>query len=73
MECAIIQGSVVLNSKVRVEVMQDKNVKDTRYPNRFKVTDGINGQFTKISADTSVQMNEWVEAIKVVSGFLSIM
>ena len=73
MGCVIIQGSVVLNSKARVEVMQDKNVKDTRYPNRFKVTDGINGQFTEISADTSVQMNEWVEAIKVVSGFLSIM
>ena len=55
----------MLNSKASVEVMQDKNVKDTRYPNRFKVIDGINGQFTEISADTSVQMNEWVEAIKV--------
>jgi len=47
--------------------MQDKNEKDTRYPNRFKVTDGINGQFTEISAENAGQMNEWVEAIKVVS------
>jgi len=56
----------VLNYKARVEVMQDKNEKDTRYPNRFKVTDGINGQFTEISADNAGQMNEWVEAIRVV-------
>jgi len=67
LECAIIQGAVVLNCKSRVEVMLDKNEKDTRYPNRFKVTDGINGQFTEISAESPGQMNEWVEAIKVVS------
>ena len=49
------------------KVMQEKNEKDCRYPNRFKVTDGINGQFFEISADSPAQMNEWVEAINLVS------
>ena len=46
--------------------MMDKNEKDTRYPNRFKVVDGISNQFTEISADTPALMNEWVEAINMV-------
>ena len=44
----------------------DKNEKDTRYPNRFKVVDGISNQFTEISADSPSQMNEWVDAINMV-------
>ena len=56
----------MLNSRARVEVMMDKNEKDTRYPNRFKVVDGISNQFTEISAETLAQMNEWVEAINMV-------
>ena len=47
--------------------MQDKNEKDTRYPNRFKVVDGISSQITEISAENLTQMNEWVEAIRMVS------
>ena len=57
---------MVLNERARVEVMMDKNEKDTRYPNRFKVVDGISAQFTEISADTPAQMNEWVVAINMV-------
>ena len=57
---------MVLNERARVEVMMDKNEKDTRYPNRFKVVDGISSQFTEISADTLAQMNEWVDAINMV-------
>ena len=49
------------------KVTQDKNEKDCRYPNRFKVVDGINGQFFEISADSPAQMNEWVDAINLVS------
>ena len=49
------------------KVMQEKNEKDCRYPNRFKVTDGINGQFFEISADSPGQMNDWVEAVNLVS------
>ena len=58
---------MVLNARAIVEVMQDKNEKDTRYPNRFKVVDGISNQVTEISADSLTQMNEWVEAINMVS------
>ena len=58
---------MVLNAHASVEVMQDKNVKDTRYPNRFKVVDGISQQITEISAESLTQMNEWVEAINTVS------
>ena len=47
--------------------MQEKNEKDCRYPNRFKVTDGITGQIFEISADSPAQMNEWMEAINLVS------
>ena len=59
------------NSNARVEVMQDKDEKDTRYPNRFKVVDGINSQIIEISAESLVQMNKWVEAINVVSIIIS--
>jgi len=68
--CANSQGSVVINSNAKVEVMQDKNEKDNRYPNRFKVVDGINNQVTEISADNPTQMNEWVEAINMVSNMV---
>ena len=47
--------------------MQEKNEKDCRYPNRFKVTDGITGQFFDVSADSPAQMNEWIDAINLVS------
>lgn len=47
--------------------MQDKSEKDCKYPNRFKVTDGVTGQFFEISADSPAQMDEWVEAINLVS------
>ena len=67
MGCANPQGSVVLNARAIVDVMQDKNEKDTRYPNRFKVVDGISSQITEISAENLTQMNEWVEAIRMVS------
>ena len=67
MGCAYSKGSVVLNPKAVVEVMQDKNEKDTRYPNRFKVVDGITNQITEISAESPAQMKEWVEAINMVS------
>ena len=66
MGCANSQGSVVLNARAIVEVMQDKNEKDTRYPNRFKVVDGISNQVTEISADNLTQMNEWVDVINMV-------
>ena len=46
--------------------MQDKNEKDTQYPNRFKVVDGISNQVAEISADNLTQMNEWVDAINMV-------
>ena len=59
------QGALVINALASVEVMNDKN--ETRYPNRFKVTDGSDGHFTEISADTAPQMNEWVKAINKVS------
>ena len=55
----------MINGHASVEVMDDKN--DTRYPNRFKVTDGSDGHSTEISADTVAQMNEWVKAINKVS------
>ena len=32
--------------------MQDKNEKDCKYPNRFKVADDTSGQFFEISADS---------------------
>ena len=47
--------------------MQDKSEKDCKYPNRFKVADGTSGKFFEISADSPAQMNEWVEAINLVS------
>ena len=62
-ESLVKKGAVVLNAHASVEVMQDKNVKDNRYPNRFKVVDGISQQATEISAESLTQMNEWVEAI----------
>ena len=46
--------------------MQDKNEKDTQYPNGFKVVDGISNQVTEISADNLTQINEWVDAINMV-------
>lgn len=55
----------MINAKASVEVMDDKN--ETRYPNRFKVTDGSDGHCTEISADTALQMNEWVRVINKVS------
>ena len=62
------QDTLTINFNVSVtKVMQEKNEKDCRYPNRFKVTDGINGQFFDISADSPAQMNEWVDAINLVS------
>ena len=59
------QGALVINGHASVEVMDDKY--DSRYPNRFKVTDGSDGHSTEISADTVAQMNEWVKAINTVS------
>ena len=47
--------------------MQDKYEKDCNYPHRFKVADGTSGQFFEISADSPAQMDEWVEAITLVS------
>ena len=55
----------MINAHASVEEMDDKH--ETRYPNRFKVTDGYDGHFTEISADTAAQMNEWVKAINKVS------
>ena len=58
---------MVFSSHIRVEVMQDKNEKDSRYPNRFKVINTGSGQSTEMSAMSVEQMNEWVKAINAVS------
>ena len=48
-------------------MIQDKNEKDSRYPNRFKITNPANGQVAEISAKSVEQMNEWIKAINAVS------
>ena len=65
-----MQVAVVFNSHIRIEVIQDKNEKDSRYHNKFKVVNTISGQFTEISAMTVEQMNEWVKAINTVSYYM---
>ena len=56
------------NSRIPVEVMvQEKNEKDNKYPNRFMVTNLANDQYTEISAKSVELRNEWAKAINIVS------